>query len=54
MGLLKSQSYKIYPKKGESEGYMVKTKEENFPISDYILYQTEFLYDQKQGTASCS
>ena len=37
---------------GESEGYTVKTKEENFTISNYPLEQTEFLYGQKQGTVS--
>lgn len=34
--------------KGESEGYTVKSKEENFPISNYPLEQTEFYYAQKQ------
>ena len=38
--------------KGESEGYIVKTREEEFPISNYPLEQTEFLYSQKQGIAS--
>ena len=37
--------------KGESEGYTVKTKTEDFAISDYPLSQTEFLYDSKTGTA---
>jgi len=39
----------IYPYKGESEGYNVKTKEKDFPISNYPLEQTEFYYEQKQG-----
>merc|ERR1712150_55937 len=34
---------------GESQGYMVKTAEENFTISNYPLEQTEFFYEQKQG-----
>ena len=34
---------------GESDGYTVETKEENFTISSYPLEQTEFLYGQKQG-----
>ena len=38
--------------KGESEGYTVKSREEEFPISNYPLEQTEFLYSQKQGIAS--
>ena len=37
---------------GESEGYTVKAKEENFTISNYPLEQTEFFYEQKQGIAS--
>ena len=37
------------PDSGESVGYIVKSKEENFPISNYPLEQTEFLYDSKQG-----
>ena len=37
------------PDKGESEGYTVKTKDEDFAISDYPLLQTEFFFDQKQG-----
>ena len=40
------------PHKGESEGYIVKSKERDFPISNYPLEQTEFYYGQKQGTAS--
>ena len=39
----------IYPHKGESEGYNVKTREKDFPISNYPLEQTEFFYEQKQG-----
>ena len=35
--------------KGESVGYTVKTMEKDFPISNYPLEQTEFLYDSKQG-----
>ena len=42
-------NYFFYSEKGESEGYTVKTKEENFTISNYPLEQTEFLYSQKQG-----
>ena len=42
----------FYPNKGESDGYTVKTKEEDFPISNYPLEQTEFYYDQKQGKTS--
>ena len=38
--------------KGESEGYTVKSREEEFPISNYPLEQTEFFYSQKQGIAS--
>ena len=38
--------------KGESEGYAVKSREEEFPISNYPLEQTEFFYSQKQGRAS--
>ena len=38
--------------KGESEGYTVKSKEKEFPISNYPLEQTEFFYSQKQGIAS--
>ena len=30
----------------------MKTAEENFPISNYPLEQTEFFYEQKQGMAS--
>ena len=37
--------------KGESEGYTVKSKERDFPISNYPLEQTEFYYAQKQGMA---
>ena len=39
----------VYPLKGVSEGYIVKTKEKDFPISNYPLEQTEFYYEQKQG-----
>ena len=35
-------------RKGESEGYTVKCKEQDFPISNYPLEQTEFFYTQKQ------
>ena len=35
---------------GESVGYTVKSMEKDFPISNYPLEQTEFLYDSKQGT----
>ena len=38
--------------KGESEGYTVKSRDEEFPISNYPLEQTEFFYGQKQGIAS--
>jgi len=34
---------------GESEGYTVKCKEKDFPISNYPLEQTEFFYAQKQA-----
>ena len=34
---------------GESVGYTVKSMEKDFPISNYPLEQTEFLYDSKQG-----
>ena len=44
--------YKI-PMKGESVGYTVKSMEKDFPISNYPLEQTEFLYDSKQGTVDC-
>ena len=36
---------------GESEGYTVKSKEKDIPISDYPLLQTEFLYASKKGKA---
>ena len=39
----------FYPCKGESEGYTVKCKEKDFPISNYPLEQTEFFYAQKQA-----
>ena len=42
----------IYFNKGESEGYIVESKEDEFPISNYPLEQTEFFYGQKQGMAS--
>ena len=29
----------------------MKSKEKDFPISDYPLLQTEFLYESKKGTA---
>ena len=45
--------YKI-PMKGESVGYTVKSMEKDFPISNYPLEQTEFLYDTKQGMVDCS
>ena len=35
--------------KGECEGYTVKCKEKDFPISNYPLEQTEFFYAQKQA-----
>ena len=40
---------RYYPSKGESEGYTVKCKEKDFPISNYPLEQTEFFYAQKQA-----
>ena len=40
--------------KGESVGYTVKAMEKDFPISNYPLEQTEFLYDSKQGKVDCS
>ena len=30
-------------------GFTVKSMEKDFPISNYPLEQTEFLYDSKQG-----
>ena len=42
-------SLDFYPDKGESEGYSVKCKEKDFPISNYPLEQTEFFYAQKQA-----
>ena len=42
-------SYFKVPFEGESTGYTVKTLEKDFPISNYPLEQTEFLYDSKQG-----
>ena len=42
----------FYLDKGESEGYIVKSKDEDFPISDYPLLQTEFFFDQKQDMAT--
>ena len=41
----------IHPDEEESEGYTVKCKEKDFPISNYPLEQTEFYYAQKQGMA---
>ena len=38
--------------KGESDGYTVKSKEEDFTISNYPLEQSEFFYEQKQGNVS--
>ena len=38
-----------YPVKGESEGYTVRCKKKDFPISNYLLEQTEFYYAQKQA-----
>jgi len=40
----------MIPFKGESIGYTVKSMEKDFPISNYPLEQTEFLYDSKKGT----
>ena len=31
--------------------YTIKTKEKSFPVSDYPLLQTEFLYGSKKGMA---
>ena len=42
-------SWEIEPFEGESNGYSVKTLEEEFPISNYPLEQTEFLYYMKEG-----
>ena len=39
-------------KKGESEGYTVKSKEKDIQISNYPLEQSEFYYQQKQGSSS--
>ena len=36
--------------KGESVGYTVGAMDDEFPISNYPLEQTDFLYDSKQGT----
>ena len=36
---------------GESEGYIVRSKEKDIAISDYPLLQTEFLYASKKGKA---
>ena len=47
--LLNLNSYFNIPFEGESTGYTVKTLEKDFPISNYPLEQTEFLYDSKQG-----
>ena len=40
--------------KGESVGYTVKSMDKEFPISNYPLEQTEFLYDSKLGTVDFS
>ena len=40
---------KIEPFEGDSKGYSVKTREEEFSISSYPLEQTEFLFQSKQG-----
>ena len=42
----------FYSFEGESEGYTVKSKDENFTISNYPLEQSEFFYEQKPGKAS--
>ena len=39
----------VLSQKGESEGYNVRCKEKDFPISNYPLEQTEFFYAQKQA-----
>ena len=39
---------------GESNGYTVKSMEQDFAISSYPLEQTEFLYDSKQGIVDCN
>ena len=41
--------YFFIPIKGESVGYTVKSMDKEFPISNYPLEQTEFLYDSKLG-----
>ena len=46
---LNLNSFFKVPFEGESTGYTVKTLEKDFPISNYPLEQTEFLYDSKQG-----
>ena len=46
------ETYFFFLTKGESEGYTVRSREEEFPISNYPLEQTEFFYSQKQGIAS--
>ena len=43
------KTYSKIPFEGESVGYTVKSMEKDFPISNYPLEQTEFLYDSKQG-----
>ena len=43
------ENYSKIPFEGESVGYTVKSMEKDFPISNYPLEQTEFLYDSKQG-----
>ena len=43
------KNYSKIPFEGESVGYTVKSMEKDFPISNYPLEQTEFLYDSKQG-----
>ena len=43
------KNYSKIPFEGESVGYTVKSMEKDFPISNYPLLQTEFLYDSKQG-----
>ena len=48
------KTYSKIPFEGESVGYTVKSMEKDFPISNYPLEQTEFLYDSKQGKVTQS
>ena len=52
--MLKYYFYNFWSLEGESEGYTVKTKDDDFTISDYPLLQTEFMYESKTGKADIS